>query len=96
MADSIGALVRQRTYQGGRSADLEDAEGAVAKPRDDKQLAGRLTAVAALGIVLIVPPMLAQFDHPDRIFGVPVLWFYLYLVWAVLIGLVAFIGGRPR
>lgn len=68
----------------------------VAESREDEQLAGRLGAVAALGLVLIVPPLLSQFDHPDRIFGVPLLWAYLYLVWAVVIVLVAVIGGRSR
>jgi hypothetical protein len=76
--------------------DIEDAEAAVTESRDDEQLAGRLAAVAALGLVLIVPPLLAQFDHMDQIFGVPVLWAYLYLVWAIMIGLVAVIGGRSR
>jgi hypothetical protein len=68
----------------------------VADSRDDERLAGRLVAVAALGMVLIVPPLLAQFDRPDRIFGVPVLWAYLYAVWAFVIVLVAVIGGRSR
>ena len=68
----------------------------MADSRDDEQLAGRLVAVTALGMVLIVPPLLAQFDRTDLVFGVPVLWAYLYIVWAVVIGLVAVIGGRPR
>jgi hypothetical protein len=68
----------------------------VAKSRDDEKLAGRLAAVAALGFVLVVPPLLTQFDHVDQVFGVPVLWAYVYLVWAIVIGLVAVIGGRSR
>jgi hypothetical protein len=68
----------------------------LANSRDDEQLAGRLVAVAALGLVLIVPPFLSQFDRTDRVFGVPVLWAYLYIVWAVVIVLVAVIGGRSR
>ncbi|AUH41756.1 hypothetical protein [Streptomyces sp. CMB-StM0423] len=68
----------------------------MAESRDNDRLAGRLVAVGALGFVLVVPPLLAQFDHKDRVFGVPVLWAYLYLVWAVVIGLVAVIGGRSR
>lgn len=68
----------------------------MAESRDDEQLAGRLVVVAALALVLILPPFLAQFDRADRIFGVPVLWAYLYLVWAVVIVLVAVIGGRSR
>ncbi|MFC4494890.1 hypothetical protein ACFPA8_12165 [Streptomyces ovatisporus] len=68
----------------------------MAESRDDEQLAGRLVAVALLGLVLIVPPLLAQFDRADRVFGVPLLWAYLYIVWAVVIGMVAVIGGRSR
>ncbi|MEV6315860.1 hypothetical protein [Streptomyces sp. NPDC051776] len=63
---------------------------------DDEQLTGRLAAVAVLGFVLIVPPLLARFDRVAQVFGVPVLWVYLFLVWAILIGLVAVIGGRSR
>lgn len=68
----------------------------MAESPEDEQLTGRLTAVAVLGFVLIVPPVLAHFNRMDRVFGVPVLWAYLYLVWAVVIGLVAVIGGRSR
>ncbi|WP_181764037.1 hypothetical protein [Streptomyces albidus (ex Kaewkla and Franco 2022)] len=68
----------------------------MADPRDDEQLAGRLVAVTALGMVLIVPPLLAQFDRTDRVFGVPILWAYLYIVWVIVIGLVALISGRSR
>lgn len=68
----------------------------MAESRDNERLAGRLAAVGALGFVLIIPPLLAQFDHRDRVFGVPVIWAYLYLVWAIVIGLVAVIGARSR
>ncbi|SCK10187.1 hypothetical protein [Streptomyces sp. WMMB 322] len=68
----------------------------MAEPRDDEQLNGRLVAVAALGIVLFVPPLLAQFDRGDRIFGVPVIWVYIYVAWAVVVALVAVICGRSR
>ncbi|MEO3767315.1 hypothetical protein [Streptomyces sp. B8F3] len=68
----------------------------MAESRDDERLGGRLAAVGALGFVLVVPPLLAQFDRMDRVFGVPVLWAYLYLVWAIVIGLVAVIGARSR
>lgn len=68
----------------------------MAESRDDEQLTGRLAAVAALGFVLILPPLLAHFDHMDQVFGVPVLWVYLFLVWAIVIALVTVIGGRSR
>ena len=52
--------------------------------RDDDQLTPRLTAVAALGILLFAPPLL---------------WAYLFFAWAVVVGLVAVVvrrsGRRP-
>jgi hypothetical protein len=71
-------------------------EAAVAEPRDDGRLAGRLATVAVLGTVLVIPPLLARFDQVGRVFGVPVVWAYLYLVWATVIGLVAVIVARSR
>ncbi|OEV12862.1 hypothetical protein [Streptomyces nanshensis] len=68
----------------------------MAEPGDDERRTGRLAALAALTLVLIVPPLLSQFDRMERVFDVPVIWVYLYLVWAVVIGLIAVIGGRPR
>ncbi|MFE9096147.1 hypothetical protein [Streptomyces sp. NPDC007264] len=68
----------------------------MAESRDDEQLSLRLTAVAALGFVLMVPPFLARFDHMGQVLGVPVLAAYLFVVWAVVIVLVAVIGGRSR
>lgn len=60
---------------------------------DDEQLTGRLAAVAVTGFVLIAPPLLSQFDHMGQVFGIPVLAAYLFLVWAVVIGLVALVAG---
>jgi hypothetical protein len=71
-------------------------EAAVAESRDNGQLAGRLAAVAALGFVLVIPPLLVRFDRMDRVLGVPVLWAYLNLVWAGVIVLVAVIVARSR
>jgi hypothetical protein len=39
---------------------------------------------------------LARFDEVSRVFGIPVLAAYLYLVWAIVIALVAVIGGRSE
>jgi hypothetical protein len=58
-------------------------------PRSDDRLAARLTAVAALGFLLFVPPLVAVFDRGAQLAGVPVIWVYLFLAWAVVIGLVA-------
>jgi hypothetical protein len=68
----------------------------VAESRDDGQLTGRLVAVAAFTFVLIVPPLLTQFNDVDQVFGMPVLGAYLFLVWAAVIVMVAVFGGRSR
>jgi hypothetical protein len=57
--------------------------------------AARLGAVAALALVLFNSPVLAVFDVPERVLGVPVLWAYLLLAWAGVIGLVAWTGREP-
>lgn len=56
--------------------------------------AGPLVAVALLAFLLFGWPLLAVFDVPRRVLGVPVLWAYLMLTWAGVIGLVAWTGRR--
>lgn len=68
--------------------------GSLRRPPNDEQLTGRLVAVAVLGFLLFVPPLLAQFDRVATVFGVPVLWAYLFLAWAGVIGLIAAIVRR--
>jgi hypothetical protein len=63
------------------------------EPRDDT-VTPRLIAVAALGVVLIVPPLLSGFDKDRLVFGVPLLWLYLFGSWALVVGLVAFVASR--
>jgi hypothetical protein len=64
------------------------------EPREDERVTGRLAAVAALGFVLFVPPLLSAFDRGGQVFGVPTLWAYLLAAWAVVIALVAVLSGR--
>jgi len=61
---------------------------------DDEHLTARLVAVAVVGFLLFVPPFLSAFNHGARLLGVPVLWAYLFLAWAAVIGLVAAVIGR--
>jgi hypothetical protein len=61
---------------------------------DNEQLTPRLVAVAALGFLLFAPPLLSLFDRGARVFGAPVLWMYLFVAWAIVIGLVALIVRR--
>jgi len=57
----------------------------------------RLIAVAMLGLPLFMPPLMSLFDRNARVFGMPILMAYLFIAWAVVIGLVAAIkrGSGP-
>lgn len=63
-------------------------------PEDQGNLVARLVAVASFGLILLLPPALTRFDHNTEILGVPVLWAYLFLVWAVIIALIAALVRR--
>jgi hypothetical protein len=60
----------------------------------DESRRARLVAVAALGFLLFGYPLLAVFDVPARVLGVPVLWAYLFLAWAAVVVLVALVVRR--
>ncbi len=47
-----------------------------------------------LGVFLFNPPLLSIFDLPLQVFGVPLLYIYLFSCWGVLLLLVAFIIER--
>jgi hypothetical protein len=49
----------------------------------------RLAALCMLGMVMFNFPVLALFNVPATLFGVPVLYAYIFLAWAALIGLMA-------
>ena len=53
-----------------------------------------LIALFVLGALLLTPPLLVVFNQTTRLFGVPILYFYLFVVWAALIALVAFAVER--
>ena len=44
-----------------------------------------------LALVVFNFPFLAVFDLDTLVWGVPVLWAYLFLVWAAIIALVAWV-----
>jgi hypothetical protein len=48
----------------------------------------RLVALFLLGVLLFTPPFLGIFNRPDRIFGIPSLYLYLFAAWTMLIVLV--------
>ena len=54
----------------------------------------RLVAVFMLGWVLVNYPILSIFDVPRAWFGIPVLYLYVFGVWAAAIVLMAWIIER--
>jgi hypothetical protein len=56
----------------------------------------RLVALFALGVALFNFPLLALFDRAATAFGIPVLYVYIFCVWALLIALLALVIERPR
>lgn len=49
----------------------------------------RLVALFILGVVCLSPPLMLIFDSQTRVFGVPLLYLYLFGIWAILIILLA-------
>ena len=55
--------------------------------------------VLMLGVLLFNYPVLALFNVSGAIFGIPVLYAYIFVAWAALIALMAFVAesrGRDR
>jgi hypothetical protein len=51
----------------------------------------RLVALFLLGLLLFNYPLLDLFAGPGRVLGIPVLYVYVFSVWALLIGLMAIV-----
>jgi len=60
--------------------------------KDDRLKGTRLTATAALALLLFNFPFLAVFDLDTLVFGVPVLWAYLFIVWGAVIAFAAWVA----
>jgi len=52
-------------------------------------MAQRLLALFALGLLLLNFPLLALWDHPVRVAGLPLFPLALFALWALLIGVLA-------
>ena len=52
----------------------------------------RFIALCILGMLLFNYPILALFNVPGALFGVPVLYAYLFIAWAALIALMAYLA----
>ncbi|MDX9698149.1 MAG: hypothetical protein RBT55_01075 [Rhodocyclaceae bacterium] len=56
----------------------------------------RLTAVFLFAVLLFNYPLLSLFDRGEFVFGMPVLFLFLFIVWAAVIAAVALIAERRR
>jgi hypothetical protein len=54
----------------------------------------RLIGLCLLGFVLFNYPILALFNLPATIFGIPVLYAWIFFAWAVLIAAMAWVIER--
>ena len=54
----------------------------------------RLVAIVLMGCVLFNYPVLSLFSKPGTWFGIPLLYFYIFAVWALLIGVTAWLIER--
>jgi len=56
----------------------------------------RLVSIFLLGCLLFTFPLLSMFNSVDSLFGIPVLYAYLFAAWALLIVLMALAVERGR
>jgi hypothetical protein len=59
-----------------------------------ERTAQRLAALCLLGLLLFNYPLLAVFNVGEEVFGIPVLYAYFFVAWAVLIALMALVIER--
>jgi hypothetical protein len=58
----------------------------------DETRGQRFVGLCMLGMVLFNFPILALFNVPGTLFGVPALYAYIFLAWAALIALMALVA----
>jgi hypothetical protein len=56
----------------------------------------RMAALFGFGALAFSPPLIAIFAKPELVSGIPLLYLYLFGIWAVLIALLVFAIGRRR
>jgi hypothetical protein len=59
----------------------------------------RLVALCVLGFLLFNYPVLALFNRPGTVAGIPVLYAYVFAVWGLLIALIVLVvesGADPE
>ena len=61
---------------------------------NDETRGPRFVALCMLGMLLFNYPVLALFNVPGTLFGVPLLYAYLFVAWTALIALMAVVANR--
>ncbi|EGV32805.1 hypothetical protein ThidrDRAFT_0925 [Thiorhodococcus drewsii AZ1] len=56
----------------------------------------RLLVLFLAGLLMLFSPLIGQFEALDRLLGIPALLIYLFLAWAAIIGVAAWILSRDR
>jgi len=51
----------------------------------------RLIGILIIGVIVLNYPLLSLFSKVKLIFGVPVLYLYIFVVWSIFIGCVALV-----
>ena len=54
----------------------------------------RFVALCMLGLLLFNYPVLALFNLSGAVFGVPLLYAYIFIAWGALIAMMAFVAER--
>ena len=62
--------------------------------QESESRAQRMIALCMLGCVLFNFPVLALFNVPETVLGVPVLYAYIFIAWFLLIALMAWVAER--
>ncbi len=57
---------------------------------------GRLGSLFLLGMVLFNYPILSLFNRSVLVFGIPLLYLFLFLLWLGFIALIALFSKTPR
>jgi hypothetical protein len=56
----------------------------------------KLIAVTTLAAACFTYPLLSLFDRPVLVLGVPLVWAYLFVVWALLVVAVGVLSRQGR
>ena len=94
---AINALTEELRCENGMPVTFKLKEIGVLRARDMPQVDVKgqsLVALCLLGLLLFNFPLLAVFNVRATVFGIPVLYAYVFLAWAGLIGLMALVIER--